>query len=334
MTISGSLRPAGRRRPPRPRLFRRRRTPSGARQSPNALRCDDDLASHVGHARPAAVASGSTLRGQHRLGGSASRALLQSWQRLSIPRARPSRAAPSPTRPRHFLRVTSTSQAAMNFVCRRHSPGTLGGMTEAPARKPRVHSSATTPRSRPTPASTCRASSPPGRACSWRWCPRNQAMRCWTSPPGPARLPARPRHWLDRRGRVRRGHQRPPCWRSAARWPAEPGAAPIEYVESSATSLPLPTPRSTWRTVSRACSTCPIPLAALREMRRCSTRWPIGRRLLDPSPFGLFRQVVIEMGMADAGAQPSTFGRDAAGSTETLQPRVSWMSRSSIARWP
>ncbi len=96
-------------------------------------------------------------------------------------------------------------------------------------------------------------------------------------------------------------------------WPLEPGAAPIEYVESSAASIPLPDAAFDVAYCQQGLQHMSDPLAALREIRRLLK--PSGRMgvaVWKQSPFGLFRQVVAEVGMADNGPQPSTFGRDSA----------------------
>jgi len=54
------------------------------------------------------------------------------------------------------------------------------------------------------------------------------------------------------------------------------------------------------------------PVAALGEMRRVLklSGW-LGVAVWTQSPFGIFRQVMVEMGLGDEGPQPSSFGHDA-----------------------
>jgi ubiquinone/menaquinone biosynthesis C-methylase UbiE len=101
---------------------------------------------------------------------------------------------------------------------------------------------------------------------------------------------------------------------SAARaWPGEPDAAPIEYVESSATSLPLPNATFDVAYCQQGLQHISDPVAALLEIRRVlKPGGLLGVAVWTQSPFGIFRQVVADLGLADSGPQPSTFGRDSA----------------------
>jgi ubiquinone/menaquinone biosynthesis C-methylase UbiE len=103
-------------------------------------------------------------------------------------------------------------------------------------------------------------------------------------------------------------------------WPAEPNAAPIQYVESPATQMPLPDATFDVVYCQQGLQHMSDPHAALQEMRRLAKpNGRIGLALWQQSPFGLFRQAVAELGLPDSGPQPSEFGRDAAQLKDALQ---------------
>jgi len=94
-------------------------------------------------------------------------------------------------------------------------------------------------------------------------------------------------------------------------WAPEPDAAPIEYVESSASSIPLQDTAYDVAYCQQGLQHMADPLAALGEMLRVlKVGGRLGVAVWTQSPFGIFRQVVADMGMADDGPQPSTFGRE------------------------
>jgi SAM-dependent methyltransferase len=103
-------------------------------------------------------------------------------------------------------------------------------------------------------------------------------------------------------------------------WPLEPGAAPIEYIESSAASIPLPDAAFDVAYCQQGLQHMSDPLAALGEMRRVlKPGGRVGVAVWTQSPFGLFREIVAEVGMPGDGPQPSKFGRDSAQLVATLR---------------
>lgn len=98
----------------------------------------------------------------------------------------------------------------------------------------------------------------------------------------------------------------------ARSWPADAGAAPIDYVEASAGSLALSDASFDVAYCQQGMQHMDDPLLALAEIRRLLR--PAGRlglALWVTSPFGLFRRVAAEMGLAGRASHPSNFGHDA-----------------------
>jgi ubiquinone/menaquinone biosynthesis C-methylase UbiE len=106
----------------------------------------------------------------------------------------------------------------------------------------------------------------------------------------------------------------------ARAWPPEPGAAPIEYVESSASTMPIPDTDFDVAYCQQGLQHMSDPMRALLEMHRAVRRsGRIGLALWVKSPFGLFRDVVTSLGITSDGPQPSDFGRDAHMLTSALR---------------
>jgi len=98
----------------------------------------------------------------------------------------------------------------------------------------------------------------------------------------------------------------------ARAWPMDPGAAPIEYIESSASAMPIPDAIFDVAYCQQGLQHMSDPVTALREMHRAlRPSGRIGLALWVKSPFGLFRDVVASLGITSDGPQPSEFGRDA-----------------------
>jgi ubiquinone/menaquinone biosynthesis C-methylase UbiE len=106
----------------------------------------------------------------------------------------------------------------------------------------------------------------------------------------------------------------------ARSFPPEPGSAPIEYLESPATAMPLKDTSFDRAYCQQGLQHMSDPEAALAEIKRLLK--PGGRlavAIWQQSPFSLFRQVVSNLNIPAEGAQPSTFGRDPAELRAALQ---------------
>jgi SAM-dependent methyltransferase len=97
----------------------------------------------------------------------------------------------------------------------------------------------------------------------------------------------------------------------ARSFPAESGSAPIEYVESPATAMPLPSESFDKAYCQQGLQHMSDPAAALAEIRRLlrpNARLAVA--VWQQSPFGLFREVVAGLGIMAEGGQSSAFGPD------------------------
>lgn len=103
-------------------------------------------------------------------------------------------------------------------------------------------------------------------------------------------------------------------------WPAEPRSAPIEYLEASASAMPLPDASFDVAYCQQGMQHMADPLAALAEMRRLlKPGGRLGIALWVKSPFGLFRNVVADLGLPGGGTHPSNFGSIADELANTLR---------------
>jgi len=97
----------------------------------------------------------------------------------------------------------------------------------------------------------------------------------------------------------------------ARSFPAEAGSAPIEYLESPATTIPLPAETFDRAYCQQGLQHMSDAAAALKEIRRLlKPNARLAVAVWQQSPFSLFRQTVANLGITPEGAQPSTFGRD------------------------
>src|SRR5579864_8689619 len=103
-------------------------------------------------------------------------------------------------------------------------------------------------------------------------------------------------------------------------WPVESGAAAIEYVESSAMSMPLNTGTFDAAYCQQGLQHMSDPMQALAEIFRLLK--PGGRvaiAIWQQSPFGPFREAVARLDLPTHGAQSSPFGRDPNELAESLR---------------
>ena len=97
----------------------------------------------------------------------------------------------------------------------------------------------------------------------------------------------------------------------ARSFPPEAGAAPIEYIESTATRLPVPDASFDVAYCQQGLQHMADPHAALREIHRAlKPGGRLGVAIWAQSPFGLFREVVAGLDLQIDAPQPSTFGRE------------------------
>jgi SAM-dependent methyltransferase len=107
----------------------------------------------------------------------------------------------------------------------------------------------------------------------------------------------------------------------ARAWGPEPGAAPIEYIQASASAMPIPDATFDVAYCQQGLQHMSDPMAALRQIRRTlKAGGRLGVAIWAQSPFGLFREVVAASGVTgDGGPQPSDFGRDPAALAAALR---------------
>jgi SAM-dependent methyltransferase len=93
-------------------------------------------------------------------------------------------------------------------------------------------------------------------------------------------------------------------------WPREAGAAPIEYVEAPAASMPLPDAAFDAVYCQQGMQHMSDPHAALREMRRLlKPGGTLGLAAWTESPFAMFRKIVGRF-VSTGGSHSSDFGQD------------------------
>lgn len=103
-------------------------------------------------------------------------------------------------------------------------------------------------------------------------------------------------------------------------WTPDGHAAPIEYLESSATTMPLESNTFDVVYCQQGLQHMSDPEAALAEIRRVmKPGGRLGVAVWQQSPFGLFRQAVADLGITADGPQPSEFGREPAGLATALE---------------
>lgn len=107
----------------------------------------------------------------------------------------------------------------------------------------------------------------------------------------------------------------------ARAWPREGGAAPVEYIESSAEAIALPDATFDVAYCQQGLQHMADPHGALRQIRRMlKSSGRIGVAVWAQSPFGLFRDVLGALNLSGGGGpQPSDFGRDADGLAAALR---------------
>jgi ubiquinone/menaquinone biosynthesis C-methylase UbiE len=103
-------------------------------------------------------------------------------------------------------------------------------------------------------------------------------------------------------------------------WPVDAGHAPIQYVESPATTLPLEANTFDVVYCQQGLQHMSDPHAALQEIHRVLKRGGrIGVAVWFQSPFGVFREAVADLGLSEDGPQPSAFGRTAQDLAEAVR---------------
>jgi SAM-dependent methyltransferase len=97
----------------------------------------------------------------------------------------------------------------------------------------------------------------------------------------------------------------------ARSFPAERDAAPIQYIESSATQIPLDSESFDLAYCQQGLQHMADPIQALQEIKRLlKPAGRLGLAIWFQSPFGLFRDAVANLKLPSEGARPSGFGRE------------------------
>jgi SAM-dependent methyltransferase len=103
-------------------------------------------------------------------------------------------------------------------------------------------------------------------------------------------------------------------------FPQEPAAAAIQYVEASATRIPLPGGTFDVAFCQQGLQHMADPMQALQEIKRLLKQGGrIGVAVWHQSPFGLFREAVANLNLPSSGARPSGFGREPADLAKALR---------------
>jgi ubiquinone/menaquinone biosynthesis C-methylase UbiE len=97
----------------------------------------------------------------------------------------------------------------------------------------------------------------------------------------------------------------------ARSFPRQPAAADIQYLESSATAIPLQDARFDVAYCQHGLQHMTEPMRALAELKRLlKPGGRLGVAIWNQSPFGPFREAVASVNVSDGGPQPSTLGRE------------------------
>jgi SAM-dependent methyltransferase len=103
-------------------------------------------------------------------------------------------------------------------------------------------------------------------------------------------------------------------------FPSDDGAAPIEYVEASATQIPRDSNTFDVAFCQQGLQHMADPMQALQEIKRLlKPGGRVGVAVWQQSPFGLFREAVADLNLPSEGAHPSGFGREPAHLLQALR---------------
>jgi len=127
---------------------------------------------------------------------------------------------------------------------------------------------------------------------------------------GPGTVAREAAHLVGPAGRVTGVDISPAMLAVARSWPPDPGAAPIEYIESSATEMLVPDAAFDLVYCQQGMQHMSDPAAALREMHRAlKPNGRLGLAAWTTSPFSLFRRIVSKYVETE---HPSNFGGEPA----------------------